>query len=119
MPTNSTQPYSIIYRAGALGSSLMDSLDELVKEGRIPGLLADRIAEQFDRSYTGIVKRKVHNKTSIKGKLHQYNLCKDVWTFHVRDINFTAETRGDSKLKVTCPKVKVVASKNGGLGTAP
>ncbi|KAF9030727.1 transcription initiation factor IIA, gamma subunit [Hymenopellis radicata] len=113
MSKNSTPSYHEVYRASALGSALTDSLDELIMEGKMSPELGRRIAAQFDESYTKVVQKEVRKKISMKGKLHRYNLCEDVWVFHVRQIEFKgAETKRDNKVTVNCPKLKIVACRN-------
>jgi len=89
--------------------ALTDSLDELITSGQITPQLAMKVLLQFDKSLADTLARQVKTKTTLKGHLHTYRLCDDVWTFIVKDATFKME----SNELVTAPKVKIIACKNG------
>ncbi|KAL2915311.1 Transcription initiation factor IIA subunit 2 [Polyrhizophydium stewartii] len=61
---------------------------------------------QFDSSFADALHSKVRSKATIKGHLHIYRLCDDVWTFIVERPTFRFENE-----TVVADKVKVVACK--------
>ncbi|KAG8983409.1 Transcription initiation factor IIA small chain (TFIIA 13.5 kDa subunit) [Tulasnella sp. JGI-2019a] len=89
--------------------SLMDSLDELHMEGSITPQLAMKIMMQFDRSLAQEITKMVKAKTTLKGHLHTYRNCDEVWTFVVKDASFKME----GNEMVASSKVKIIACKNG------
>jgi len=46
---------------------------------------------------------------ALKGHLHTYRLCDDVWTFIVKNASFKME----SNEIVNAPRIKIIACKNG------
>ena len=92
--------------------ALTDSLDELITSGAITPQLAMKILQQvrvlfgyvfdewmlrwwwwqFDKSLADTLVKQVKNKTNLKGHLHTYRLCDDVWTFIVKDAQFKMES---------------------------
>ncbi|THH32575.1 hypothetical protein EUX98_g1624 [Antrodiella citrinella] len=68
----------------------------------------DRL-DEFDKSLADTIVKQVKTKTNLKGHLHTYRLCDDVWTFIVKNPSFKME----SNEMVSAPKIKIVACKNG------
>jgi len=89
--------------------ALTDSLDELITSGAITPQLAMKVLQQFDKSLADTMVKQVKNKTNLKGHLHTYRLCDDVWTFIVKNPSFKME----SNEMVTAPRIKIIACKNG------
>ncbi|VDC07405.1 unnamed protein product [Peniophora sp. CBMAI 1063] len=103
--------YYEFYRGSSIGMALTDSLDELITSGAITPQLAMKILQQFDKSLADTLVKQVKNKTNLKGHLHTYRLCDDVWTFIVKDAQFKMESNDI----VHAGKIKIVACKNGDL----
>ncbi|KAI0360583.1 transcription initiation factor IIA gamma subunit [Trametes coccinea BRFM310] len=101
--------YYEFYRGSSIGMALTDSLDELITSGAITPQLAMKVLQQFDKSLADIMVKQVKTKTTLKGHLHTYRLCDDVWTFIVKNPQFKME----SNEVVSAPKIKIVACKNG------
>ncbi|ESK94523.1 transcription initiation factor iia gamma chain [Moniliophthora roreri MCA 2997] len=101
--------YYEFYRGSSIGMALTDSLDELITAGSITPQLAMKVLQQFDKSLADIMAKQVKNKTSLKGHLHTYRLCDDVWTFIVKDASFKMEANE----VVNASKIKIIACKNG------
>jgi len=93
--------------------ALTDSLDELITNGSITPQLAMKVLMQFDKSLADNLVKLVKTKTTLKGHLHTYRLCDDVWTFIVKNPSFKMEGND----VVTAPKVKIIACKNGDADT--
>eukprot|EP00245_Coleochaete_scutata_P013472 TRINITY_DN548_c0_g1_i2.p1 TRINITY_DN548_c0_g1~~TRINITY_DN548_c0_g1_i2.p1 ORF type:complete len:120 (+),score=21.62 TRINITY_DN548_c0_g1_i2:41-361(+) len=92
------------YRKSTIGMSLTDALDELVTSEKISPLLAYKILGQFDKSINETLQNKVKAKTTIKGHLHTYRFCDNVWTFIIQN----GEFRTDSESQMV-DMVKIVA----------
>lgn len=101
-----------LYRRSTLGMALTDALDDLIQTGLIDPQLAMRILTQFDASMSEALHDKVRAKAVIKGHLHVYRFCDDVWTFILENAQFKLESE-----TLKADKVKIVACV-GRTGTA-
>lgn len=54
---------------------------------------------------TDSLKETVKSRLVLKGHLHTYRCCDDVWTLIVKDVNF----KMDNGEQVTANKIKIVA----------
>ncbi|KAL4439789.1 hypothetical protein ABPG75_002790 [Micractinium tetrahymenae] len=63
---------SALYRHSKLGLSLVDALDQLVEEGKLPPQLALRILDEYDSVVLDALETKVTAKASLKGHLDSY-----------------------------------------------
>ncbi|KAI9336133.1 transcription initiation factor IIA gamma chain [Obelidium mucronatum] len=79
------------YRNSSVGQALCDSLDEMIQEGSIDPQVAVTMLNQFDASMAEALRTQVKAKTTIKGKLHIYRFCDDVWTFVIAEGQFKFE----------------------------
>ena len=68
------------YRKTTIGECLTDSLDDLIRSGQITPQLAMRVLFQFDKSMADALAQRVKTKLGIKGHLHTYNFCDDVYS---------------------------------------
>ncbi|KAL4434076.1 hypothetical protein ABPG75_000517 [Micractinium tetrahymenae] len=69
---------SALYRQSKLGLSLVDALDQLVEEGKLPPQLALRILDEYDSVVLDALETKVTAKASLKGHLDIYRYCDNV-----------------------------------------
>ncbi|CEG00902.1 Transcription factor IIA, helical [Ostreococcus tauri] len=94
--------------------SLTDALDEMVNSGVLSPSIAMKVLFEFDRCVTRVLQAS-KTKASIKGQLHTYRFCGNVWTFIVEDavvnVTDTDSTSRESRVKL----LKVVAC-DGKLG---
>ncbi|TPX33010.1 hypothetical protein SmJEL517_g03988 [Synchytrium microbalum] len=95
-----------LYRASSIGMSLTETLDAMVTAGQIDPKAAVQMLTQFDKSMTEALRSKVTSKAQLKGHLHFYRFCDDVWTFVIKDSTFRME---NETLAPVSDKVKVVA----------
>ena len=93
-----------LYRNTTLGNSLQESLDELIQTQQITPQLALRVLLEFDKSINHGLSTRVRNRVSFKGDLNTYRFCDNVWTFVLKNAEFS-----DCLLKVKVDKVKIVA----------
>ncbi|KAI3434792.1 hypothetical protein D9Q98_002850 [Chlorella vulgaris] len=103
---------SALYRQTKLGLSLVDALDQLVEEGKLPPQLALRILDEYDDVVLETMEEKVTAKGSLKGHLDIYRFCDNVWTFILSNATFRlaptqGSTRRDEQL-VVVDRVKIV-----------
>ncbi|KAJ9567616.1 hypothetical protein OSB04_003582 [Centaurea solstitialis] len=91
-----------LYRRSTIGMCLTETLDEMVSNGVLSPELAIQVLVQFDKSMTEALDSQVKSKVSIKGHLHTYRFCDNVWTFIVQDAIFkydeTQENVGQVKI---------------------
>ena len=101
-----------LYRNTTLGNSLQESLDELIQTQQISPGLALRVLLEFDKAINHGLSSRVRNRVTFKGDLNTYRFCDNVWTFVVKNAEFT-----DCVLKVKVDKVKIVACDGRAAGT--
>ncbi|MCJ1245410.1 Transcription initiation factor IIA small chain (TFIIA 13.5 kDa subunit) [Trapelia coarctata] len=97
--------YYELYRRSSIGLALIDTLDEMVEEGRMEPQLAMKVVASFDRIVTEVLAEKVKARLSFKGHLDTYRFCDEVWTFLIKDVNFKL----DNQTQVHADKVKIVS----------
>ncbi|KAJ8620442.1 hypothetical protein MRB53_028971 [Persea americana] len=80
-----------LYRRSTIGMCLTETLDEMVSNGTLSPELAIQVLVQFDKSMTEALESQVKSKVTIKGHLHTYRFCDNVWTFILQDALFKNE----------------------------
>ncbi|VVA92520.1 unnamed protein product [Arabis nemorensis] len=93
-----------LYRRSTIGMCLTETLDEMVQSGTLSPELAIQVLVQFDKSMTEALESQVKTKVSIKGHLHTYRFCDNVWTFILQDAMFKNDDRQEN-----VSRVKIVA----------
>ncbi|KAK6277708.1 hypothetical protein POUND7_018031 [Theobroma cacao] len=93
-----------LYRRSTIGMCLTETLDEMVSNGTLSPELAIQVLVQFDKSMTEALESQVKSKVAIKGHLHTYRFCDNVWTFILQDAVFKYEDASE-----TVGRVKIVA----------
>lgn len=130
------QQYYELYRRSTIGITLVESLDNLITEGKIEPQLAIMILNSFDKSINNNLKEMNvnntigkqsasantnNNKVTIQGDLHTYRFCDEVWTLiikncllklengNLRSDEITANTTESPDLELKCDKLRIVA----------
>ncbi|GAB2234719.1 hypothetical protein Droror1_Dr00003984 [Drosera rotundifolia] len=80
-----------LYRRSTIGLCLTETLDELVSNGTLSPEIAIQVLVQFDKSMTDALETQVKSKVTLKGHLHTYRFCDNVWTFILQDALFKNE----------------------------
>ncbi|KNA04783.1 hypothetical protein SOVF_196550 [Spinacia oleracea] len=93
-----------LYRMSRLGMCLTETLDEMVMSGTLGPELAIQVLVQFDKSITAALEAQLRAKVTIKGHLHTYRFCDNVWTFILQGALFKSE-----ELQENVNVVKIVA----------
>ncbi|CAI0405842.1 unnamed protein product, partial [Linum tenue] len=93
-----------LYRRSTIGMCLTETLDEMVQSGTLSPELAIQVLVQFDKSMTEALETQVKSKVTIKGHLHTYRFCDNVWTFILQDALFKNEETQEN-----VGRVKIVA----------
>ncbi|EDX00851.1 transcription initiation factor IIA subunit 2-2 [Drosophila yakuba] len=93
------------YRATTLGTTLQETLEEMIQSGEITQELANAVLQKYDKSVTNALSKKVTTKINFTaGRLQTYRFCDNVWTLILKDVEFR---KGQEVLQVDA--VKVVA----------
>ncbi|KAJ7079265.1 transcription initiation factor IIA, gamma subunit-domain-containing protein [Mycena belliarum] len=100
--------HSEVYRRSTLGIALLDSLDDCVRDSIIPEDLACLVLAAFDKAMAAALMARVRARATVKGHLHTYRLCEDVWSFHLTDATF----KMDGRQTVSTRKIKIVAMRS-------
>ncbi|KAL7125235.1 hypothetical protein ABFS83_14G103800 [Erythranthe nasuta] len=93
-----------LYRRSTIGMCLTETLDQMVSSGILTPELAIQVLIQFDKSMTEALESEVKSKVSIKGHLHTYRFCDNVWTFILQNAQLKSEEGQE-----TVDSVKIVA----------
>ncbi|XP_075520819.1 transcription initiation factor IIA subunit 2-like [Primulina tabacum] len=93
-----------LYRRSTIGMCLTETLDQMVSGGILSPELAIQVLIQFDKSMTDALETEVKSKVSIKGHLHTYRFCDNVWTFILQN----AQLKCDEGQEIV-DSVKIVA----------
>lgn len=104
-PTTTPSAYYELYRNSSVGETLIDTIDDLINDGRIEPQLAMKILAKFDKAIADTLSEKVKSRLTFKGHLETYRFCDDVWTFLVKNVNFKCE----GGLEFQSEKVKIVS----------
>ncbi|KAI4277349.1 MAG: hypothetical protein LQ337_001840 [Flavoplaca oasis] len=99
------QEHYEIYRQSSIGTTLIDSLDDLINSGRIEPQLANKILKNFDKIVSEVMNEKVKARLNFKGHLDTYRFCDEVWTFLIKDVNFKL----DNQNPVQADRIKIVS----------
>ncbi|KAA6409211.1 MAG: transcription initiation factor IIA small chain [Lasallia pustulata] len=94
-----------LYRRSSIGLALIDTLDDLVHDGRIEPQLAMKVIATFDKAINEVLADKVKTRLNFKGHLDTYRFCDEVWTFLIKDVNFKL----DNQQTIQAEKVKIVS----------
>lgn len=89
----------------SIGDCLIDTIDELINDGRIEPQLAMKILLNFDKTIADVLAEKVKARLTFKGHLETYRFCDEVWTFLVKDVKFKTDTSSEFH----ADKVKIVS----------
>ncbi|KAK4983964.1 Transcription initiation factor IIA subunit 2 [Elasticomyces elasticus] len=100
-----SKSYYELYRRSSIGSSLTDTLDELISQGHIEPQLAMKILGNFDKAISEVLAEKLRARMSFKGHLDTYRFCDDVWTFIIKDVKF----KMDNAPNVEAERIKIVS----------
>ncbi|XP_058408807.1 transcription initiation factor IIA subunit 2-like [Diceros bicornis minor] len=102
------------YRNTTLGTSLQESLDELIQSQQITPQLALQVLLQLDKAINSALAPRVRNRVNFRGCLNTYRFCDNVWTFVLNDVEFREVTE---LIKVDKAKIVACDGKNTGSNT--
>ncbi|KAK4527418.1 hypothetical protein GAYE_SCF39G5340 [Galdieria yellowstonensis] len=84
------------YRASTAGIALGEALSELKEQNLFTEAEEDVIWRKFDRAMTeALASNVVDTHLTLKGSLHHYRFCDNVWQFFVKDAQVKFDKRSD------------------------
>jgi len=116
-PVMSAQQNLELYRRSTLGMALTDALDDMVTSGELAPLLAMKVLAEFDKSMASELKT-TNSKLTVKGNLHTYRFCDNVWTFLLEDVCLKSVNSQGNTIEHSAPSMKIVACDGKILGDA-
>ena len=88
--------------------ALTDALDELVVSGILSPTMAMKVLSEFDKSVCkALSASKV--KSNMKGQLHTYRFCGNVWTFIIENATISVVSINGIPKEIKTKMLKVVA----------
>ncbi|KAJ8903291.1 hypothetical protein NDN08_004400 [Rhodosorus marinus] len=104
------------YRNSQVGLMLEESLEELLSSGDLSEGQAETVRLQFDRAFSTALSNHVSSKAQLKGQLHIYRNCDNVWTFILNGAtlkpNGGEETEVDSFMRIYAPDSRQYTTRN-------
>ena len=94
-----------LYQNTTLGTTLIDTLDELILSGQMSADLALKIVEKFGKATNRALTNDAKKKITFKGEMKAHRFCDNVWTMVVQN----AEFKENSTAVTNVDKVKIVA----------
>ncbi|PNH03040.1 Transcription initiation factor IIA subunit 2 [Tetrabaena socialis] len=83
-----------IYRNTSVGESLMETIEQLAEEGKLPEEVAMAVLKQFDTSMSEAIKKFVVGKATMKANMKTYHYYENVWTFSLENVEFKLNSGG-------------------------
>lgn len=88
--------------------ALTDALDDMVTSGELAPLLAMKVLAEFDCIMAEELKSS-SCKLTIKGNLHTYRFCDNVWTFLLEDVSMKSLGSNGNVSETVLESLKIVA----------
>ena len=94
-----------LYKQTILCTKLLETIDELKRQGQITSTLEKKIIAKFDEIMYEEIYKYSKSKNIIKGKVTSFRNCDDIWIFYCKDIILKL----DNKNEISIAKLKVIA----------
>ena len=104
MDKNENGPLNL-YKKTILCTKLIETIDELKRQGQITNTLEKKIIAKFDEIMCDEISKLSKSKNSIKGRVLSFRNCDDIWIFYCKDISLKLEKNNN----LTIPRLKIVA----------
>ncbi|KIM31922.1 hypothetical protein M408DRAFT_240780 [Serendipita vermifera MAFF 305830] len=96
------------YRFSTIGLALLDTVDEMVRDGSLSGDIANIIMSRFDDALGNTLSQKVDAKCSFTAHCSTFNLVDEVYRFTLKNVRFKME----GAEIVTVPTMKIISVKS-------
>uniref|UniRef100_A0A7S3VTU2 Transcription initiation factor IIA subunit 2 n=1 Tax=Dunaliella tertiolecta TaxID=3047 RepID=A0A7S3VTU2_DUNTE len=101
-----------LYRQTMMGDCLVEALEEMIEQEKLPADLAQSIVTQFDQSMLEALRTHVTGRAHIKANLKHYRYFDNVWQFTLENVTFRLSPSGGGSLntahEISCDRAKVV-----------
>ena len=105
MEKNENGPLNL-YKKTILWNKLIETINELKRQGQITPNLEKKIILKFDEIMCDEILKISKNKNTIRGKVKSFRNCDDIWIFYCKDINIRLD---NNKKTLNIPKLKIIA----------
>ena len=105
MEKNENGPLNL-YKKTILCTKLIETIDELKRQGQITDTLEKKIIAKFDEIMCDEISKLSKSKNTIKGRVLSFRNCDDIWIFYCKDINLKMD---NNKSSLTFTKLKIIA----------
>ena len=105
MEKNENGPLNL-YKKTILCTKLIETIDELKRQGQITPNLEKKIILKFDEIMCDEISKISKSKNTIKGKVLSFRNCDDIWIFYCKDINIRLD---NNKKTLNIPKLNIIA----------
>ena len=105
MEKNENGPLNL-YKKTILCTKLIETIDELKRQGQITPNLEKKIITKFDEIMCDEISKLSKSKNTIKGRVLSFRNCDDIWIFYCKDINLKMD---NNKSSLTFTKLKIIA----------
>ena len=105
MEKNENGPLNL-YKKTILCTKLIETIDELKRQGQITDTLEKKIIAKFDEIMCDEISKLSKSKNTIKGRVLSFRNCDDIWIFYCKDINLKMD---NNKSQFNFPKLKIIA----------
>ena len=105
MEKNENGPLNL-YKKTILCTKLIETIDELKRQGQITPTLEKKIMNKFDEIMCDEISKLSKSKNTIKGRVISFRNCDDIWIFYCKDINLKMD---NNKSQFNFPKLKIIA----------
>ena len=105
MEKNENGPLNL-YKKTILWNKLIETINELKRQGQITPNLEKKIILKFDEIMCDEILKISKNKNIIRGKVKSFRNCDDIWIFYCKDIIIKLD---NYKKILNIPKLKIIA----------
>ena len=105
MEKNENGPLNL-YKKTILWNKLIETINELKRQGQITPNLEKKIIVKFDEIMCDEISKISNNKNTIRGKVKSFRNCDDIWIFYCTEFNIKLD---NNKFTLNNPKLKIIA----------
>ncbi|KAF2145644.1 uncharacterized protein K452DRAFT_284007 [Aplosporella prunicola CBS 121167] len=80
------------YRGTSIGLSLIETLDDLIRDQRITPQLSYKVLAAFDKEIVRTLKRRIQKRMTFKAQCRTYGFYDDKWKFELKDVKYRLDS---------------------------